>query len=63
MRSEINVTSRNYKYFFNQVKFPVCEDVLSFLCIKRQTHGFSPCFASAVCVIVKSYFLSFIEPF
>ena len=63
MRSEIYVTSRSYKYFFNQVKFLVCEDVLSFLCIKRQIHGFSLHFASAVCVIDKSHFLSFIEPF
>jgi len=63
MRFEIYVTSRNYKYFFNQVKFLVCENVLSFLCIKLQIHGFSLRFASAVCVIVTSYFLSFIEQF
>jgi hypothetical protein len=63
MRSEIYVASTNYKHFFNQVKFLVCEDVLSFLCIKIQIRRFSLRFASAVCVIVISYFLSFIEQF
>jgi hypothetical protein len=56
MCSEIYITFRNYKYVFNQIKFLMCEDGLSFLCIKFQIYGFSLRFASAVCVIVISWY-------